>query len=67
MEQSTILPSGTEEENINIKEKPTSGAASTEDSSNKTGTNTTRKNLGNEECLGFMPNSLKGRQYPRYV
>ena len=30
MEQSTISPSSTEEVNMNITEKPTSGAASTE-------------------------------------
>ena len=67
MEQSTISPSSTEEVNMNITEKPTSGAASTEDSSNKTATNTTRKNLLYEECLAFIPNSLKGRQDPRYI
>ena len=67
MEQSTISPSRTEEVNMNITEKPTTGAASTEDSRNKTATNTTRKNLLYEECLGFISNSLKGRQDPRYI
>ena len=61
-----MTPSGTEEENIHIKEKPTSVAASIEDSINNVVTNTTRKNLLYEEYLGFIPNSLKG-QDPRYV
>ena len=26
-----------------------------------------RRNLLYEECLGFIPNSMKGRQDPRYV
>ena len=67
MEQSNITPSGAEEENIHIKEKPISEAASTEDSMNNVVTNTTRKNLLYEEYLGFIPNSLKGKQDPRYI
>ena len=67
MEQSNITPSGAEEENIHIKEKPISEAASTENSMNNVVTNTTRKNLLYEEYLGFIPNSLKGRQDPRYI
>ena len=71
MEKSTITPCATEEENINVTENPTSGAASTGDTNNveananKEVTNTGRRNLLYEECLGFIPNSLNGRQDPR--
>ena len=73
MEKSTITPCTTEEENINVTENPTSGAASTGDTNNaeantnKEVNNTARRNLLYEECLGFIPNSLKDRQDPRYV
>ena len=73
MKQSTKKPSAGEEESINVTQNPTSGEASTGDTNNiepnanKEVTNTARRNLLYEECLGFIPNSLKGRQDPRYV
>ena len=71
MEQLTNTPSTAEEEVINVTSNQTSGAASTGDASNIEGNqeivNTARRNLLYEECLGFIRNSLKGRQDPRYV
>ena len=73
MEQLTNTPSTAEEEVINITSNRTSGAASTGDASNIEAnennkvTNTRRRNLLYEEYLGFIPNSMKGRQDPRYV
>ena len=72
MEQLIATPLTTAEENST--DIPTSGAAST-DERNKENTNTTknevtntaRRNLLYEECLGFIPNTLKSRQGPRYV
>ena len=72
MEQLIATPLTTAEENST--DIPPSGATST-DERNKENTNTTknevanapRRNLLYEECLGFIPNTLKSRQDPRYV
>ena len=73
MEQSTITPA-TEEDNV--KNVPNPGATSTEEVNNREVTtnnknkevaNIAKGNLLYEECLGFIPNSLKGRQDPRYA
>ena len=72
MEQINNTPSATEEDII-INEKPNqpSEAASTEDNTNlqenQEANQIKRRNLLHEECLGFIPNSMKGRQDPRYV
>ena len=70
MEQINITPSAAEED-TNTKPNLPSGAASTEDTTNIEENQevniTTRRNLLYEECLGFIPNSMKGRQDPRYV
>ena len=69
MEQINITPSAAEED-TNTKPNLPSGAASTEDTTNieeNQEVNITRRNLLYEECLGFIPNSMKGRQDPRYV
>ena len=70
MEQINIAHSATEED-INTTPNLPSGAASTEDTTNieenQEVNRTRRRNLLYEECLGFIPNSMKGRQDPRYV
>ena len=72
MEQINNTPSATEEDII-INEKPNQPpeAASTEDNTNlqenQEANQIKRRNLLYEECLGFIPNSMKGRQDPRYV
>ena len=67
MEQLNITPSATEEENVAITEQQTVEATSNENQLNNITETTRRKNLLYEECLGFIPNSMKGRQDPRYV
>ena len=67
MEQLNITPSATEEENVAITEQQTVEATSNEKQLNNITETTRRKNLLYEECLGFIPNSMKGRQDPRYV
>ena len=67
MEQLQAAPSATEEENVPTVEKQTTEAASNGNQGNNETGNTARKNLLYEECLGFIPNTLKGRQDPRYV
>ena len=67
MEQLNQTPSGAEEVNTPTTENATPEAASTETSVSNQGKDTSRKNLLYEECLGFIPNTLKGRQDPRYV
>ena len=70
MEQINIAHSATEED-INTTPNLPSGVASTEDTTNieenQEVNRTRRRNLLYEECLGFIPNSMKGRQDPRYV
>ena len=67
MEQLNQTPSGAEEVNTPTTENATPEAASTETSVSNQGKDTSRKNLLYEECLEFIPNTLKGRQDPRYV
>ena len=67
MEKQNIAPSATEEENVAITEKQTVEATSNEKQLHNITETTRTKNLLYEECLGFIPNSMKGRQDPRYV
>ena len=64
MEQLNQTPSGAEEINTPTTENATPEAASTETSVSNQGKDTSRKNLLYEECLEFIPNTLKGRQDP---
>ena len=71
MEQINNTTSVTEEDIRQDEPNQPSEAVNTEENTNlrknQEANQIKRRNLLYEECLGFIPNSMKGRQDPRYV